>query len=413
MPERYILPYGSRPYEVEFPANIDVHVIDPPASSRSSPGQVDSAGNSTRDDPEGELSVNEALERALDNPIGSARLEEMVEPGARVVIAVSDSTRDDPRSAMLRALLRRLPDDIELTIAVANGTHGRSDLQALGIDEDLWARASVVNHDAHDATNMTTLGLTARGTPVCIHRCVVEADWVIATGRIKPHYFAGFGAGCKTIFPGLGGNREIRINHRLKLEPGARPGVVTGNPCRDDLEEAVEMVPARRFLLNLVTDPFGVTRQAVAGDVRAAFMAGAAMCDPLYRVRAPRSRLVIVSDRLPLTGSLYQASKLVAATAELLLDGGTMILVAECPDGIGPVETVNRAIYAIGLAPRLPADHRIVLVSDIPEEQVRESYCDHAPSVSAVLAELGDGQMRATVVRGAGCLIVDAVEWES
>ena len=395
MPERCILPYGSRPYEVEFPANIKFRVIDPPGASAAGGG--DAPGRA----------LPELLDTALSQPIAAPRLEDAVAPGARVVIAVSDSTRDDPRAAMVHALLRRLPDDIDLTIAVANGTHGPSDVSALGMEPALLERARVINHDAHVDRDMVTLGTTRRGTPVRIHRCVVDADWVIATGRIKPHYFAGYGAGCKSIFPGLGGNREIRINHRLKQLPGARPGVVDGNPCRDDLEEAVAMVPARRFLLNLVSDPDGLARLAVAGDMRAAFVHGARLCEPWYRVRAPRSRLVIVSDRLPLTGSLYQASKLVAAAADLLLDGGTMIVVAECPEGIGPVETVNRAIYEIGLAPRLPVAHRIVLVSEVARAQVAASYCEWAPSVSAVLASFSDA-LQATVLRRAGCLIVDA-----
>lgn len=406
MAERCILPYGSRPYVVEFPANFTTCVVDPPADSPAGP-VADPTGDPAQ---RAAGSIESLLEHALDCPIGAERLEDSVASRARVVVAVSDATRDDPRSAMVHALLRRLPDDIDLTIAVANGTHGRSEIEALGIEQALLRRARIVNHDAHDDTDMVTLGVTERGTPVRIHRCVVEADWVIATGRIKPHYFAGYGAGCKSIFPGLGGNREIRINHRLKQEPGARPGVVHGNPCRDDLEEAVAMVPARRFLLNLVIDPYGRARAAVAGDIREAFLVGAGVCEPLYRVEAPRARLVIVSDGLPLSGSLYQASKLVAATADLLCDGGTMIVVAECPDGIGPVDTVNRGIYEIGLAPRLPANHRIVLVSEVARAQVAESYCEWAPSVSAVLDEFAGESVQATVVRRAGCLIVDAME---
>lgn len=387
-----MLPFGHRPYRwnPDSPAaRIRPTVVLPPTPGPAQP-------------------IDTLLCQALDAPVGTPRLEDMAHPGARVVIIVSDATRSDPREAMLRALLARMPGDIALTIAVANGTHGPSDLGRLHIPADILARAEVVNHDAHDDRDMVTIGTTARGTPVRLHRCVVDADLVIATGRIKPHYFAGYGAGCKAIFPGLGSNREIRINHLLKREPGARPGVVDGNPCRADLEEAVGLLATPCFLLNLVLDDSGGGQHAVAGDLVHAFRAGVRMCEPLYRVRAPRAALVIVSDALPVTGSLYQASKLVAAAAGLLREGGTMIVVAECAAGIGPVDTVNRGIYEIGLKPRLPRDHRIVLVSGLAREEVAPSYCAWAPSLDAALREW-DGAA-ATIVPRAGTLIIDAYE---
>lgn len=346
------------------------------------------------------------LEAALDAPIGAPRLEDAVRPGDRVVLLVSDATRDDPRAAMLTALLARLPGDIEITLAVANGTHGLSDLARLGIPDAIWARAArVVNHDAHDDRDLVTVGTTSRGTPVKLHRCLVEADWLIPTGRIKPHYFAGYGAGCKTIFPGLGANREIRLNHELKREPMARAGVVDGNPCREDLEEAVGLLTARKFLLNVVLDDDGGAHAAVAGDIRASLRMGAQACDRLYRVVAPRADVVIVSDGLPLAGSLYQASKLVAAAAGLLREGGTMILVAGCHEGIGPVDTVNRGIYEIGLRPRLPRQHRIVLVSELSRDEVAPSYCAWAPSVESALAGLEGTTV--TILPRAGSLIIE------
>src|SRR5205823_12754576 len=166
--------------------------------------------------------------------------------GRRVTVAVSDATRAEPRAAFLDALRRHL-SGVEWTIAIATGTHGPADVDRLGLPA--WARAAtIVNHDGR--SGLVDLGTTARGTPVRVHRCVVDADLVIATGCIRPHYFAGFGAGVKAIFPGLGDATAIRINHRLKTEPGARAGIVDGNPVREDLEEAVARVATPKRLLN-------------------------------------------------------------------------------------------------------------------------------------------------------------------
>jgi nickel-dependent lactate racemase len=348
------LPYGSRPYPVNL-AGRDSRVLaavelpDPPA-------------------------VEALLDRALDDSPLPA-----VPPAARVTVIVSDATRHEPRAALLAAVRRRLPG-ARITVAVATGTHGPARIEELGLPGDL----PVINHDG--ATGIVELGTTARGTPVRVHRCVVETDLVVATGCIKPHYFAGFGAGAKAIFPGLGEATAIRINHRLKTEDRARAGVVDGNPCREDLEEAVRMVPAPLFLLDGVCGPDDRVHAAVAGDVFAAFRKGAALARPWFTVSAPRAPLVIASDALPVSASLYQAAKIAAAAAPLVDEDGTLVVVAQCPDGTGPLEAVNEAIFRIGVIPRLPRGAKLVLVSDLDRAVVARTLLGHASEVDAVLS---------------------------
>jgi lactate racemase len=360
-----VLPYGRTPYHLRLRGDVRV------AEAASPRGPAEDLGA--------------VLARALDAPIRSARIEARARPGDRVTVVVSDATRTEPRAEMLAAVRTRLAG-VRLTVAVATGTHGPCAVDRLGVPAALLAGATLVMHDGHRDDDLVALGTTARGTPVRIHRCAVEADLVVATGAIRPHYFAGFGAGAKAIFPGLGGAAEIRINHRLKAAPGARPGVVVGNPCREDLEEAVALLPAAPFLLDVVCDAEGVPRAAVAGDVVAAFRAGVERARPWFTASAAPSRWIVVSDRLPLTGSLYQASKLVASVASLLEPGGMIVVAAECPEGIGPVAVVNEAIYELGLRPRLPAAHTIVLVSGLDARTVAPSYARWAPSAEAALA---------------------------
>ncbi|HUS65002.1 MAG TPA: lactate racemase domain-containing protein [Kofleriaceae bacterium] len=336
--------------------------------------------------------VEALLRGALDRPIGAEPLERRVGSGDRVLVVVSDATRTEPRNALLDAALERIPAGASVTLAVATGTHGPCGVERLGLSPTVTARIDRwIDHDGADRAALVEIGTTSRGTPVALHRAVLDADLVVATGCIVPHYFAGYGAGIKAIFPGLGGSVEVRINHRLKEEPRARAGVLDGNPCREDLDEVADMLPRAPFLLDLVVDDGGVARAAVAGDVRAAFRAGAVMCEPLYRVRAAPARCVVVSGGHPVTASLYQASKLVAAAAPLVADGGTVIIVADCADGVGPLDVVNRGIYEIGLKPRLPRDHRVVLVSSLAREVVAPTYCEWAPSLEAALAEAPGG----------------------
>ncbi len=357
------LPYGRVPYRLDLTGR-DATVIEPRALPPPPP-------------------VSALFDAALGAPRGRPALSSLVSPGNRVTVIVSDATRMEPRSELLGALRRHLPA-VRWTIAIATGTHGPSPLGPLGLT---GIEGTVINHDGHRAVDLVDLGVTRRGTPVRIHRCVIDADLVIATGCIRPHYFAGFGAGVKAIFPGLGEASAIRRNHTLKTAPGARSGVVDGNPCREDLEEAVAMVPTPTFLLNGVCGPDGLIHAAVAGDLHGAFRTGAELARAWFTVRAPRAPIVIASDALPVTATLYQAAKIAAACADLVEPGGTLVLAAECSDGTGPLPVVNESVFRIGVLPRLASGVSIRLVSSLSPSKVACTLVDHAPSIESVLAE--------------------------
>lgn len=358
---RVALPYGTHPYPIDL-AGRGFDLVLPPQLPAPAP-------------------LSSLLAAALASPLGEA-LGTLAWPGVRGTIIVSDATRAEPRAAFIEALRAHLPPDADLTLAIATGTHGPASLAELDLPGDL----PVINHDGLRADDIVELGTTTRGTPVRVHRCVVDTDLVIATGCIRPHYFAGFGAGVKAIFPGLGEAAAIRVNHRLKLEPDARAGIVVGNPCREDLEEAARMLPVPAFLLNGVCDSDDRIHAAVAGDIVTAFRAGVALARPWYEVHARPAPVVIASDALPVTASLYQAAKIAAAAAPFVEPGGTLVIVAECPDGIGPLDTVNEAIFRIGVLPRLAANVRLVLVSALGEAQTKQTLLTYGDSVERVLA---------------------------
>ncbi len=321
-----------------------------------------------------------------------------------MTVIISDQTRDEPRGAFLAALQKRLPS-VDWTIAIATGTHGPAEVSALGIPDDLLASSRIVNHDGHRGTDLVDLGITSRGTPVRLHRCAVEADLVIATGCIRPHYFAGFGAGVKAIFPGLGEAAAIRTNHALKAAPGSRAGIVDGNPCREDLIEAVDLLPCPAFLLNGICAPDGAIHAAVSGDLALAFRSGADTARSWFTVRGPSAPVVIASDVLPVTASLYQAAKIAAASVPLLQPGGILVLVAECPEGIGPKVVVNEAIFRIGILPRLPPGARIALVSGLPANEVACTLVEFAASVGDAIR---DTPGEVVIVPRASQLILEA-----
>ena len=374
------LPYGRTPLRLTGDARL-IDVLRAPAMPAS-------------------RGVDVLVADALASPIGSLPVSALARSGGRVTLILSDSTRAEPRAAFVSAIRNELPD-VRWTIAIATGTHGPSALDALGIPPDLLRDATIINHDGHSDRDLVELGVTSRGTPVRVHRCVVETDLVIATGCIRPHYFAGFGAGVKAIFPGLGQAAAIRINHQLKTAPGARAGIVVGNPCRDDLAEAVSLVTTPTFLLNGVCGPDGSVHAAVAGDRIAAFAHGVEIARPWFTVRARPAPLVIASDALPISATLYQAAKIAAAAAPLVEPNGELVVVAECADGIGPLDVVNEAILRIGVLPRLAHGARLSLVSALPRQLVEQTLIRYADAIPAI-------DQRALVIPQASQLICEA-----
>lgn len=361
------LPYGRAPYQLELRGRAAT-ILELPTPPPTQP-------------------VRPLLDAALDAPIDLETVERLVGSGGRVTVIVSDHTRSEPRSDFLAALRTRLPGR-RWTLAIATGTHGPCGVERLALDPELVGDMTVVDHDGHRDEELVVLGTTAHGTVARVHRCVAEADLVIATGCIKPHYFAGFGAGVKAVFPGLGAARDVRHNHELKAAPGAKAGIVDGNPCRADLEAVVAMVPGPVFLLNGACASNGTVFAAVAGDPRSAFRCGVELVRPQFTVHAEPADLVIASDSLPVTATLYQAAKIAAAMAPLVKPNGTLLLVAECPEGVGGLDVVNEKIFRIGILPRLAAGVRLGLVSGLGADIARTTLLEPFDSLEAVLNDV-------------------------
>lgn len=334
--------------------------------------------------------VRELCDQALARPIGAPRLSTLATEASRVVVIVSDATRDEPREAMFDAVRRELAHvpDANITLMVGGGTHAPRPADTV-LGEATRGRHPVVIHDGADASLTVDLGTTAEGTRVRIHQLVADADLVITTGRIRPHYFAGFSGGAKGIFPGCGHSVDIRQNHLLKADPSARLGRLDDNRCRLDIEDAASRTRGARYLINVVADCDGEYVAAFAGDIVTAHRAACAAAEPYFRATGPRADIVVTSDLPPVTDSLYQASKLLPPAGALLRDGGTAIVLAPCPEGIGPLQTVNEGIYRLGIRHHLPEGHRILLVSDMDEATASTSYATPAPSLEAALARAG------------------------
>lgn len=120
------------------------------------------------------------------------------------------------------------------------------------------------------------------------------------------------------------------------LMPGAVGGVAEGNPVREDIEEAAKMA-GLDFTVCAVLDESAEVMRAFAGDPTAAHRQAVAVVDAAYKVKIPKKADIVLvsSGGYPKDINLYQAHKGIENARHAVRQGGTMIALAECPEGIG------------------------------------------------------------------------------
>jgi len=358
MSKRVKLPFGSKPIKIEVPDNAEVVL----------PHEMKGIRN-----------VKKELRRAIENPIGA---ELNVKKDDTVALAVSDKTRGIPRDAMVYAVLDAIdiPDE-RVSIIIANGNHPMEPPDTL-VCKDILQRFKVVNHDSIRG-EMTTIGTTSRKTKVSINKLVADANVKILIGQIKPHFFSGYSGGAKSIIPGVASVTTIGINHMMMSQPRAKLGIISGNPVREDMEEAARLSTVN-FILNVVLNRDGKLVKAFAGDVVAAQRAGVEVARKISDVRTKHADVVVVSDGFPLNINIYQTTKLVAPAEKIVNPGGAIIVVSECKEGIGPVNTVE-LIGSLLLKKMLPEGVKIYLVCSLKAEDVKKTFFEPVDSIETAL----------------------------
>src|SRR5919202_1295363 len=203
---------------------------------------------------------------AVDDPVDSQPLEEIISPGESVLVVVSDATRATGSAQVLNLLVRRLvalgvaPYDLRVIFATGIHRAVTREEKAELLTPFVAQRVRALAHDASDESQHVNLGVTERGTPVELNRALFEHSHVLLTGAVGFHYFAGFTGGRKSVCPGLASKRTIEATHLQALDfekGGRRAGVGTGRLDGNAVHEECERIAAEAapsFLINTVTD---------------------------------------------------------------------------------------------------------------------------------------------------------------
>lgn len=377
------------------------------------------------------------IRQALDEPIGSKPLRELVKPGQRILIIISDITRPVKSEVFMPVLVDYLNkagiEDKDLQILVATGTHREATGEELDrlLGPELAGRIRVTSNKAGVAGDFVELGRTTRGTPVKINRLAVQADLVILTGAISFHFLAGFSGGRKSVVPGIAARETIQANHSLVLEAGDRvgQGLMEGNPIAEDMEEATAMLNPG-FLLNVVLNDRGEAAGVFAGDWVQAHREGCRFADQCFGIKLREKRPLVIAGAggFPKDLNLYQAAKGLLNAMEAVEERGTVIFIAECREGIGAEEYFSLAVQDrsrqekedllrrefsiaryIGYLNSLWAHKATIkLVSRLPEDKVRAMGMEPYASLAEALAGVEAGALNNCwlIPRGAGIAII-------
>jgi nickel-dependent lactate racemase len=286
---------------------------------------------------------SEKLEELLAKPINSPSLQQLIREknAKKILIIVNDITRPTPYQILLPPLLEELDQTgikrEDVTFMIATGAHrGHTQEENRRIfGERFTSLYHFVNHQC-DQDHLIDLGKMKSGNRLLVNPIINQVDFIVTTGVIVPHYIAGFSGGRKSILPGICGRETIEKNHAHMIHPQAVTGNLQGNPAHEEMMEAIEKVTVD-FNVNVVTDENGDIIAIVAGELNESWLKGVQICqDTYFTPISKKADVVFVSaGGYPKDINVYQAQKALDNAFQAVKPGGTIVLVAECREGLG------------------------------------------------------------------------------
>jgi len=300
---------------------------------------------------------NLAITAALRNPYGCRPLIDIVNENDKVGIIFSDITRATPYNIILPSLLgelRNIPTK-NICFFCSNGTHrlATNDELITILGKHIVSNYEIIQNDANNTDLHKYVGTTKSGNEIFLNKEILKCDIKILTGFIEPHFFAGFSGGGKALIPGMASVRTIKYNHsirQLSLK-NVNWGITYGNPLWEEIMEAAEFVPGL-FLLNITLNKNKEITGVFAGNLRAAHKAGCKFVRESAMVPVDKLYDIVITSNsgYPLDLNIYQTVKGMSAAAQVVKTGGTIIIAAECWDGIpsnSDYETILKSVGSV------------------------------------------------------------------
>ncbi len=317
------IPYGSKNFSFSIPEANYVETVSPRSVQPFSDEDA-------------------AIEAALDNPIGSARLEEIAKPEDRVAIVVDDYTRPTPVARILPHLLDRLHDvgipEDQVAIVFALGTHRAMTAEEIAakLGSGPASNYRVVNTSVHGDGDYAYFGTSAMGIPIWLLEEVAKVDLRVGIGSIVPHCDVGYSGGGKILLPGVCAAQTVALNHIKGLDFRGRNllGAPTTIICQD-IEDAISRI-GLHFIVNAITTAEGPIYALVCGDYTKAHRAGIPFARDVYGVPTRQRVDITICSAYPGDVDFIQVSKAIWSGDKMTRPGGDLVVVTPCTEGVGP-----------------------------------------------------------------------------
>lgn len=291
--------------------------------------------------------IKDAINNALRSPIGSRSLIELAANRVSACIVICDITRPVPNQQLLPPILKTLNSaglhNDQIVILVATGTHrpnlGNELIQLVG--SEIASTIRIINHDCHDRCAQIWMGMSPNGVPVWLDRTYVEADFKITVGLIEPHFMAGYSGGRKLIMPGIADFETIQNWHCPKFleSPYASNGIIEKNPVHAE-SLAIAKMARPDMIVDVTLNEANEITGVFAGNLEEAWLCGTQYAAKHVRAgTAEKADIVVTSCAgYPLDTTFYQAVKGMVGALPVVKQGGTIVIAAECSEGIGSAD---------------------------------------------------------------------------
>jgi len=276
------------------------------------------------------------------NPDYGKGLDLIVQGKKTVAIAHTDITRATPNHIivpiLIDSLLKAGIEKENIVLVNMTGSHRPQTEEELKVmlTEDVVRNIRCVQHNSFDYDTMTFAG-ELDGYPLFINKDFLAADVKIITGFIEPHFFAGFSGGPKAILPGISDIKSIMRNHNAVriASNNATWGITQGNPVWENLRDGARIVNPD-FLLNVTLNTEGKITGVFTGEWEKAHRKGYEFLieHAMIPIKKKYDIVITTNSGYPLDMNLYQCVKGISTAAEIVKDGGTIIIAGECSEGI-------------------------------------------------------------------------------
>lgn len=283
---------------------------------------------------------SEIIDKALSNPIGRESFEEFAQSTDKLLVIVNDATRPTPTKRVLQEIRPTLQGHPDVKFIVATGVHrAPTEEEFRFIFGDLYDefKDRIYSHDARKEEDMVYLGVSSNGTEMYLNKMVPETKNILVIGSVEPHYFGGYTGGRKSFLPGVASYKTIEMNHKMALSDSARSLALEGNPVAEDMIDAMKVLTDLNVfsIQTILTGDHGLYAMT-AGDLFKSFDAAIELANEIFCVKCRRKgNIVLTSAPYPMDIDLYQSQKALDNGKLALEEGGIVIMVSECRDGIG------------------------------------------------------------------------------